>query len=213
MAKMQPFWWFLPPPYVWPCWSSICEDCTEWTLEDPLTCSVDTTNKMQGVGSVQIHTPHVEGLGGKSAVLPMTFCDKYIGLWLRADVATTVSLVQIWLSDSSGNKAIIQFLNLPPANVPQWRMGVQNVGGTANLGSLQTYTNKSWIWFEFLIDASTHQITAYADGVSMGGWSGWSLTDPIQIAHIGYPSYNATDLWIDWARVFATEEYPPTYPY
>ena len=194
-----------------PCWYDTCEDSSDWTLESPLTCSVDNTNFKQGLSSIKIHTPHVGGLGGKSAVLPMTFCDKYIGMWLRADITTTVSLINLWIMDSADNKVIIQFLNMSPANVPQYRMGIQNVGGTSNFLSVVNYANLSWIWFEFLIDVSLHQITAFANGISLGGWSGWNLTSPIQIAHIGYPDYNATDLWIDFIRVFPTEGEPLDY--
>jgi hypothetical protein len=192
-----------------PCWYNICEDCTEWTVESLLTCSIDTDNKKEGLASVKIHTPHAEGEGGKSAVLPMTLCDNYLGMWLRADILTTVSLIEVWIMDSSGNKAIIQFLNMPPDNIPQWRVGAQNNGEGASFKSPVNYINKSWIWFEFLIDAVTHQITAYADGVTLGGFSGYNLTNPVQIAHIGYPSYNSTDLWFDLIRVFPTEKYPP----
>jgi hypothetical protein len=211
MSKMQPFWWFLPPPYVWPCWSNPCEDLVGWYVSPHMNVQLDTTAKKQGSASVMVTKPHLPGVGDESCNLPLTECADYFGFWARADLTGDWSEILMGLQKPNGAYAEIQFIYDPNAGKRRYRLIVNDPAVGWSAGGFVDYTNLDWLWVEWYIIAG--QVDAYVNGVHYLGWYGWNVYPVTQMAvggmFVGALAYG----WLDWLRFYPSWEYPPTYPY
>jgi len=201
--KMQPFWWFLPPPYVYPCWYNECENCTDWTVQSPLECSVDTVNKKQGTGSIKIHSPPRASTSERRATIAAAQCNPWFGFWIRNQNTWDMGLK---LLKADGSYVEIIFLD------GQYSIYIYDpVKGGYNI-AWKPYTSLTWLWVEFKVSETPLEVECYINGVHEVTFEGWNIY-PVATAAVFCTWLEEDYTWVDWLRWFPTQEYPPTYPY
>ena len=211
MAKMQPFWWFLPPPYVYPCWYDECESADGWTMGPYMSIALDSVTKKQGSYSVKITANHVAGGPTDSSYKPVTHCNNIVGLWIRADLPAEGCIFYIRFEKGDGAYMQALLFYSPWSHKRIYEVDVVDPDvGSYSVGSTD-YTNGDWVWFELFSDG--HQTEAHINGVDKGGGAGYVVSPFISVkvqVDINAPTCS---VWLDWIRFFPDWEYPPTYPY
>ena len=205
MAKMQPFWWFLPPP--WPpsyvCWYNTCENCADWTkVGTDISCVLETILKQQGTGSLHITCP-ANKPADKIYIVPDD-CDNYFGFWMRFPTYNVQFFVYLWSGSNyagwvfsfSGTNLVYQVIYWVNGHTHTWPAVVisQNV----------------WHWFEIWFNADRTNIYFTIDGVSVGSVSGLPAFGSFSKFQIeNRQDYQGTNLYVDYVRIADRQEYPP----
>jgi hypothetical protein len=210
-VKMQPFWWFLRPPYVWPCWYDECESVAGWAVGPHMSVSLDPTAKKEGSYSVRITSLHMAGGPTESCIKAITQCNRIVGLWLRADLPAEGCIFRILFETAAGAYISVLFCYSPDQHRRVYEIDVNDPAhGSYSIGTTP-YTNLTWVWFELLAEGYTTE--GHINGVGVGGGSGYTCQPWVIINVVVDINAPTCNLWLDWMRIVHDYEYPPTYPY
>jgi hypothetical protein len=210
-VKMQPFWWFLRPPYVYPCWFDECEDLSSWTIDPLMEGAIDGTNKKQGSYSIKIKKPYIPDGTPASSYRSVTQCADYLGFWIRATLPDVNANVRVYWQKANGAYVSIGFFHSAVGTPFTYDINVYDpAAGSYSFGTW-AYTEGEWLWIEFFIDSTT--VRPYVNGVGVGSSSGRNVYPVYREIVGGYTIFPLAYVWLDWQRWFPTLEYPPTYPY
>jgi len=192
------------------CWFDKGEDCDLWTLDAELSCIMDTGIYQQGLGSLKISKGVAAGSNYTYAQRAAAQCASYFGCWIRANLPARTRAWTIQLYKNADSWAEANFSFVSPSVNPRASFCVWIGPGTLQCSSLIDIVSLQWYWLEIYVRAG--QTSFYLDGVHK-----WTLvgSSPYPVATLKvrtYKDFDASDIWLDWARWFASQEYPPTCP-
>ncbi len=189
------------------CWFDKGENCSLWTLDPELTCVVDTVNKQQGTGSLKLSKGVAGAVAYVYATRPAAQCDGYFGCWVRSDLHAPSRSWDIILYKDATHYALANFKNTA---TPQLTCCVYD-GALFCDATPVAVVSLQWYWLEILVTAGEARF--YLDGAHV--WSRVGGTTPYPVVDLkvrAYKDFDASDVWLDWMRWFASLEYPPTHP-
>ena len=212
MAKMQPFWWFLKPPFIHPsyvCWYNGCENCADWTC--PIgTCQIDNVDFKEHTGSILFSQD-------ASISIPslMSSC-RYVGFWLKFSGApgTLTTAVGIWTdAPPPGGYAYINFSQYSPTDFRVMLIVRTPIDYWSWYWTFdyRPYLNiwqwfEIWTWYNSVYNQS--EFGFFRAGEDIGGAVlGGNVGNPITFKKTDV--YGHRPMKFDYLRVATKEEYPP----
>jgi len=198
----------LHPDYV--CWYNSCEKCGDWTLESPGTCSLDTVDFQENIGSLLFSQ-------GASINIPSLAAGcLYTGFWLKFESADGIITIDVGvLTDAPGlgGYAKVEFAQTSPANLT-----FQNVFRTPDSfwsGSKYDYTAHVgyWRWWEILAYwqgvPNQSNFVVRRNGVEVGGSATLLGNVGTYVTLKKDDVYSHRSMKFDYVRVANKWEYPP----
>jgi len=210
--KMQPFWWFLPPPSP-ACWRNSCENCDDWTKTAALVCSIDTTDYKEGSGCIVWQTSPLKPADGQEATIPVGTCDKYFGFWVQPTMPNQNSYAALSWVRSDGYLIGFEVSNLDYAPVGRWIRGRIYLNGALEEQTLIRFTDGQWYWLEITYDGppNASDYHWYVNGELKWTYStAPAFGDPQTFNLNTLGNYYLGTVKLDFIRRATKLEYPPT---
>ena len=212
MAKMQPFWWFLPPTASKLCWWSHCQTCTPWTLTSTqFTCEVDTVDYKECAKSLKFsYTYKWSDISSYSRAV--TQCADVFGVYLKANIATAEANLRFRITNAAGDGYVeIVFYNETGVGIHYQIAAYKNGEGAIWTGPTYPYTNNTWIWFEVYDNPVTGVCQVYVNGteLSAGGRHVFRDSDMATLTVKSGQSSPSFSFWVDFMRMYSAQQYPP----